>query len=64
MKHRLNVTFILCLSATGLAGCYEDLGITLHKAHVYKGRIDKHQDDSKTRSEKLNRRFQLVQTDR
>ncbi len=48
----------------GLSGCYEDLNITLHKSHAYKGGLDPHSDDSKTRERKLSRRFELVQTDR
>ena len=48
----------------GLGGCYEDLKITLHKSHTYKGGLDPHSDDAKTREGKLNRRFELVQTDR
>ena len=63
MKLSTALIFVL-FAGTGLAGCYEDLDVTLHKSHIYKGRIDKHENDPKARAEQLEQRFQLVQTDR
>lgn len=63
MKSYFVIVILLSL-LMGLSGCYEDLNITLHKSHAYKGGLDPHSDDSKTRERKLSRRFELVQTDR
>ena len=43
-----------------VAGCYEDANVTLHKPHVYQGKIDDHAE----RPQSLDVRFNQVQTDR
>lgn len=56
MKTKL--LLIPLLSIVG--GCYEDANITLHKPHVYQGKIDKHAE----RPHSLDARFNQTQTDR
>lgn len=53
--------FVLTLS---LSACYEDTEVTLHEAHVYKGKADPHEGDPAARAERLRHRFRQVQTDR
>ncbi|WP_077732026.1 hypothetical protein [Methylocaldum sp. 14B] len=47
-----------------LQGCYEDPDVTLHRAHEYKGKEDRHVGDAGYRREQLRLRFKTVQSDR
>jgi len=49
----------------GLSACYEDpTAVTLHQAHVYKGKVDEHEGHRIWHADQLRLRFQQVQTDR
>jgi hypothetical protein len=56
--------------ATGLflfyliSACSDDTRVTLHEAHIYKGSIDVHKTDAKTREKRLQQRALLVFSDR
>lgn len=65
---RQELTGIL-LAAAGmlaLAGCYEETGVTVYEAGEYKGSQDPllEKQRAEAQQERLNERFQLVQTDR
>lgn len=55
---------LLPLLAFGLAGCYEDTDVTMHKPGVYKGSDEAEVESDPSRAEVLERRFNQVQTDR
>jgi hypothetical protein len=54
----------LVVAVVLLGGCYEDPDVTVHEAHVYKGKADVHAEDAAARAETLRQRFSQVQTDR
>jgi hypothetical protein len=58
--------FILLVSSTLLTACYDDVGVTLYEAGVYKGAVDPLVAASKSTAhkERLRKRFDMVQTDR
>ena len=58
--------FILLVSSMLLTACYDDVGVTLYEAGVYKGPTDPLIDTSKSKAhqERLRQRFDMVQTDR
>lgn len=65
MNTRGLITVGLLMAAAGLAGCYEDTDVTLHEPGKYKGPKDPLTDQqAAAREEALQKRFQLVQTDR
>jgi hypothetical protein len=55
---------LIPLLALGLAGCYEDMDVTLHEPGVYKGSDEAQIRTDEERAEILERRFKQVQTDR
>jgi hypothetical protein len=55
---------LLWLIVPALSGCYEDPDVTLHRAHEYKGKEDRHMGDAGYRREQLRLRFTTVQSDR
>lgn len=49
----------------GLSACYEDpTDVTLHEAHVYRGKTDEHAGDATWQAEQLRARLRQVQSDR
>lgn len=53
------------LVTLGLAGCWESSDVTVHEAGKYKGAKDPLlSQQASSRSEALQKRFQLVQADR
>ncbi|MDZ7810726.1 MAG: hypothetical protein U5L11_12285 [Arhodomonas sp.] len=57
---------VLVVFGAGLSGCYEDTGVTLYEPGQYKGSSDPllaKLRDGELR-QRLNRRFEQVQTDR
>ena len=53
------------MAALGLAGCWESSDITVHEAGKYKGGKDPLlNQQASSRAESLQKRFQLVQSDR
>ncbi len=64
MKKMLFITVVLT-AGLGLSGCWESSDVTIYKAHQYKGSRDPLlSQNTASRVESLNKRFQLVQTDR
>jgi len=65
MLKQLSILIIVASSLL-LTACYEDVGVTLHEAGVYKGPIDPlvNASKSKAHKERLRKRFDMVQTDR
>ena len=60
-------TLLLVMAVTilSLTGCWESSDITVHKAGQYKGGTDPLlSQNTASRTEALNKRFQLVQMDR
>ncbi|HYE36016.1 hypothetical protein [Methylocaldum sp.] len=55
---------LLLLIVPVLSGCYEGSDVTLHEAHKYKGKDDRHVGDPGYRREQLKLRFETVQSDR
>jgi hypothetical protein len=51
---------VMCL----LSACSDDMRVTLHEAHVYKGNLDIHKGDAQTREKRLQQRALLVFSDR
>jgi hypothetical protein len=65
MNTRGILAVALVIAAAGLSGCYEDADVTVHEPGMYKGSTDPLlSQQASARDEALNKRFQLVQTDR
>lgn len=66
MNRRGALTMAVLASAVVISGCYESSGVTLSEPGKYKGAKDPLLDAKSTaeREEVLQKRFQLVQTDR
>ncbi len=65
MKRMLAISLLIGLAA-GLAGCYDEPGVTVYEPGVYKGDHDPLLDKmaSEDHRETLQARFRTVQTDR
>jgi len=65
MLNKARVLGLGLLCAAGLAGCWEDADVTVHEPGEYKGSEDPLlNQQASSRAESLEKRFQLVQTDR
>ena len=65
MKSRGILAASLVIAAAGLGGCYESTDVTIHEPGEYKGAKDPLlSQQASARDEALNKRFQIVQTDR
>jgi hypothetical protein len=65
MQTRKIALVVGMVAAMGLGGCYESTDVTLHEAGKYKGAKDPLLSQQvSSRTEALNKRFQLVQADR
>ncbi len=64
MKKRIG-TLVAACSMLALGGCYESPSVTVHDPGVYKGPQDPlAKSSAASRTETLQKRFTLVQTDR
>lgn len=65
MKSTGIIAVALVIAAAGIGGCYEDADVTVHEPGKYKGGKDPLlSQQASAREEALNKRFQIVQTDR
>lgn len=64
--HKSRLTLALGVVVTlGLSGCWESSDVTMHEAGKYKGAKDPLlNQQAASRTESLQKRFQLVQADR
>lgn len=61
----LNLQVICLIIAIVLSpACNDNTRVTLHEAHVYKGRSDTHPDSQQVRDKRLRQRALLVFSDR